>query len=62
MWGNKRREAEQQRDAAIDERDAAVRRAERAEAKAAELSHKYEQPVTVRHEIPTGFESNRRRH
>ena len=37
-------------------------RAARAEAKAADLSHKYEAPVTTSRVIPTATESNRRRH
>lgn len=51
-----------ERDAAYVARDEAYLSRDAAQARVAELEKKYEPPVRVRYEIPTGFESNRRRH
>jgi hypothetical protein len=69
MWNSKRREAERERDEAQQraEQAEAARAAAEADRAAAQaerdkLKKKYEPPVTKRTVIPSGFESNRRKH
>ena len=62
MWNSKRREAERERDEAIEAVDRLTAERDRAVADRDELKRKYEPPVTTRRVLPSATESNRRRH
>ncbi len=62
MWNDKRREAEAQRDEALQQAEQASATARAAQAERDELKQKYEPPVKVRQVIPSAMETNRRKH
>jgi hypothetical protein len=62
LFGESRGELRQQRDEALSDRDAVRAERDAVRAERDEMKKKYEPPVKTRKVIPSGFETNRRKH